>query len=105
MGKSQRTKCAAGEREVCHIIREVLGVEVHRNLTQTREGGCDIEVGRFNFEVKRRKSIAVHEFMDQAIKSVGGSDRTPVVVCRGDGKEWLCIMRLDDALPLIGNEL
>jgi hypothetical protein len=105
MGKSQRTKGAAGEREVCHILRESLGVEASRNLTQTREGGCDIEVGRFNFEVKRRKGIAVHDFMDQAVKSVGDSDRTPVVVCRGDGKEWLCIMRLDDALPLIGNEL
>lgn len=105
MGKSQRTKGAAGEREVCHILRESLGVEASRNLTQTREGGCDIAVGRFNFEVKRRKNIAVHDFMDQAVRSVGESGRTPVVVCRGDGKDWLCIFRFADALPLIGNEL
>ena len=34
MSKSQRTKGAAGEREVCHILRDRLGVEARGNLTQ-----------------------------------------------------------------------
>lgn len=54
MGKAQRTKGAAGEREVCDLILRDLGIEVHRNLQQTRDGGADIKLKPFSIEVKRR---------------------------------------------------
>lgn len=38
MSASQRNKGAAGEREVCSLIREHLGIKAVRNLMQTREG-------------------------------------------------------------------
>lgn len=105
MSKSERNKGASGEREVCHILADNLGISVNRNLSQTREGGCDIVCGPFNLEVKRRKSIAVYEWMDQAAASCEVSKQKPVVICRADGKKWLVIMTLQDWMPLAGNEL
>ncbi len=105
MGKSQRTKGAAGEREVCHLIRDSLGIDAKRNLSQTREGGCDIAVGPFHVEVKRRAKIGqVYDWMTQAQESCKNGER-PVVFCRADNKKWLVVMPVEEALRLIGNEL
>lgn len=57
MSKAQRTKGAAGEREICDMIFENLGIEVHRNLQQTRDGGADIKLKPYSIEVKRRAAI------------------------------------------------
>lgn len=54
MGKAQRTKGAAGEREICDLIFQHLGIQVHRNLSQTRDGGADIKLNPYSIEVKRR---------------------------------------------------
>ncbi len=96
MSKSERNKGARGERELCRILNDELGTSVKRNLSQTREGGCDIVLGRFNLEVKRRKGISVHQWMEQAINSCDDAKQTPVVICRGDGKPWLAVMLLED---------
>lgn len=105
MGKSQRTKGAVGEREVCHLIQDTLGVEAKRNLSQTREGGCDIAVGPFHIEVKRRAKIGgIYDWMEQAEASCMSGEH-PVVFCRADGKKWLVVMTAEEALHLIGNEL
>lgn len=105
MSKSQRIKGAAGERELAGILTNELGFIVKRTLGQARDGGHDIETGRFLWEVKRRKKLAVYEFLDQIIKAVEGTQKTPIVAMRADGKEWLVMMRLEDAIPLIRNEL
>lgn len=105
MGKSQRTKGAAGEREVCHLIRDILGVDAKRNLSQTREGGCDIAIGPYHVEVKRRAKIGqVYDWMKQAEDSCQHRER-PVVFCRADNKKWLVVLPVEEALRLLGNEL
>ena len=104
MGASQRRKGAAGERELANLLSEQLGWVCKRNIGQARDGGDDITTGRFRWEVKRRKGIAVHEWVEQAVRASGPSD-IPVVACRGDGKGWPVVMRLEDALPLIRGEL
>ena len=100
---NNRRKGAGGEREVCEILNQELGWAVKRNLSQTRDGGYDIEIAQFRIEVKRRKKLMVHEFMAQAEKSAGES--TPVVLMRADGEEWLLMMKLSDAMPLIRDAL
>lgn len=100
MSKSQRTKGACGEREVCRILSDELGQAVHRELSQPRDSGCDIKVGPFNLEIKRRKGIAVHEWMEQCERSCVGTERHPVVICRGDGKPWLAIVPLQDWIDM-----
>ncbi len=104
MSASQRRKGQVGEREIAAILTDQLGWVVNRTLNQTRDGGHDIETGQFRWEVKRRAKLSVYAFMEQAQKSCE-KEGTPVVVMRGDGEEWLVMMRLDDILPLIRDQL
>ena len=41
MGKMQRNKGANAERELLSLLNDGLGLNLTRNLTQTREGGAD----------------------------------------------------------------
>ena len=105
MSGSQRTKGAAGEREVCHIIRDVLGVECRRNLFQTREGGSDIHLPPYWIEVKRRRRVGnLYEWMTQAQNACRVGER-PIVALRADGQGWLAVLPLEQLLPLIREEL
>ena len=105
MSRSQRTKGANGEREIVHIIRDDLGIEVKRNLEQTREGGCDIKLPPFNIEVKRRARIAnLYEWIAQAEASCHTGEK-PLLVARADGCGWLAIMPLHQMLSLIREEV
>lgn len=100
MSKSQRTKGASGERDVCNLIKEHLGVEVKRNLNQTREGGADIKMPPFSIEVKRRARIGnIYDWMEQSQNSCA-EDELPVVICRADRQQWLAIMSLEHFLQL-----
>ena len=58
MSKYQRTKGAGYEREIVTALRETLGVDARRNLSQTRDSGADILLGKFVIECKRRASIS-----------------------------------------------
>jgi hypothetical protein len=69
-------------------------------LGQARDGGADIRLARWVIEVKRRKSIAVYEWMDQATAACAPYE-IPAVVCRGDAREFLVIQRLDEWLKLV----
>lgn len=105
MSKSQRTKGAAGERELCRILRDELGIDVHREIGQVRDGGCDIKVGPFNVEVKRRARIGgIYDWIGQAEASCE-EHRRPVVVCRADGKRWMVVQRLEDWIQIAREEI
>ena len=104
MSKLGKDRGASYEREVCKTLSDALGTKVTRVLGQARDGGSDIDLGPFMIECKRRRKIALYEWMDQAIKSADGK-KVPVVICRGDGKESLVVFRLDDAISLMQNEL
>jgi Holliday junction resolvase len=101
---SQRRKGANGENELARILSDHFGRVVKRTLGQARDGGHDIETPPFRWEVKRRKAIAVYDFIEQAAEACQDG-ATPVVAMRADGKGWLVLMRLEDALPLIRGEL
>ena len=101
MGSAERRKGARGEREICAILSEEMGISAKRNLDQTREGGCDITAGPFNLEVKRRAKIGnIYDWMEQAAASCEDTPQKPVVVCRADGKKWLAIMPFGDWINL-----
>jgi hypothetical protein len=53
-----------------------------------------------HFEVKLRKSLAVYDFIEQAIKDSKGK-KVPAVVMRRDRGEWLLMMRLSDTPSFI----
>jgi hypothetical protein len=104
MGLRQRQRGAETEREVCDKISQATGWVVKRELGQARDGGCDIRLGRFVVEVKRRKSIAVYDWVDQA-KAACAPYEIPVVICRGDKREFLVVQPLEDWLKMAKAEL
>ena len=93
-GKSARNKGSVGEREVARILEDCLGLKVSRQLSQTRDGGCDLKIRcarkTFNIEVKRCERIQAYKFFDQAEKSCSGGE-IPIVIFRSNGKGWLFI--------------
>jgi Holliday junction resolvase len=105
MGKSQRTKGATYEREVCKWLEERFGRAVTRNIGQARDGGNDIDYGPLLIECKRRKTLTtIESWMQQAVDSVAawmrrerrGAVPVPLVVCRADNGASLVILRADD---------
>lgn len=105
MSKSQRTKGASGEREVCGLIFENLGIAAKRNLTQVREGGADIKLPPYSLEIKRRARIGnLYEWMEQSENSCGTGER-PIVICRADRKQWLAVMPIDEFFRLSREEI
>lgn len=99
MGKSQRTKGASFERDVVNALKAA-GIPAARNLDQTRDGGGDIDLGKYMLECKRRASIAVYDWLDQCTKAAKPG-QVPMVIARGDRREAIVILRFTDALNAI----
>lgn len=102
MSASQRRKGAAGERELADALGKLLGLKIQRELSQARDAGCDLRPGRLVVEVKRRKGIAVHQWMDQAVAALTNLGNIPVVAMRADSKGWMLTIRLEDLVPFVG---
>jgi len=95
---NSRTKGANGEREVCKILTEMSGYKVVRSLESVRAGGCDIEWGKYNIEVKRKKVITegdIKRFWRQATEQCD-EDREPVLFYRADREPWNIMVFNDD---------
>ena len=101
-GKSSRDKGARGEREFAEILSQELGQVVKRKLGQARDGGDDIQVGRFRIEVKRRETLAIEAWCKQVEAACTSAarlddsgqivDEVPVVVFRRNGQPWRAVV-------------
>lgn len=102
MGKSQRKKGQAGEREVAGILNDALGVNVSRNLDQARAGGCDLwlEVAGkpMALEVKRTERASFPAWIDQ-VGQVPAEYRS--VIWRPSRHPWMVALSLDDFINII----
>lgn len=87
-GKANRAKGARAEREVCHLLTELTGHKVTRNLSQTRDAGSDVEWGPFLLEVKYQKTLALPAWQRQVCAAVQGTDKVPAVVYRRPEEDW-----------------
>jgi len=103
MGKSQRTKGAAWEREVAIRFREAMpGAEIRRNL-QSQGGaavGNDLVVPMFGIECKAGKLPNPRAALDQAVRDAC-KDLYPVAVIKDDRKPPFVAMRLDHFLEMV----
>jgi hypothetical protein len=101
MGKLQRQRGASTEREIANHLSEQLGFPVKRKLGQARDSGEDINVPPFRIEVKRRKKIAVLDFMRQC-ETGSTAGEVSVVIMRVDGDlRPVVMLRLDEFIPLM----
>ena len=98
-----RRKGILYENEVIAAISKHCGISCKRNLDQARDGGGDIPFGRFLIECKRRARISVYDWWDQCVTACKGQ-KTPVLAIRGDNRESLVVMRLEDFLALVPKE-
>lgn len=102
MSKSQRTKGAAYEREVCKALSQATGKEYKRNIGQARDGGYDIPFGNFRLECKRRRTLGtIEKWLKQATDSCKTSDEIPAVVARSDAGKSMVFMSFDTFLLLV----
>lgn len=103
---NSRTKGAAGEREVARILQDQLGIELTRNLDQTRDGGYDLlGLPGWAIEVKRYKTAGKAErqaWWKQAVEQAG-EDLQPVVIYRLDRQGWRVMMAWPEELFPIGD--
>lgn len=114
-GRGKRQKGANGERELAGILSDELGFVVKRKLGQARDGGHDIEIGRFLIEVKRQERLAIEEWCKQVemacttwsqINESGElRDPVPVVVFRRNGQPWRAVVPLDFLVKGIREDL
>jgi hypothetical protein len=104
-GRRNRQRGQEGEREVAHTLTDLLGQNVSRLLGQERDGGADIYTKPFRWEIKRRKRIAlVYDWLEEAQQACQAGD-LPVVAMRGDGEKWLVVMRIEQAVMLMREEI
>jgi hypothetical protein len=95
MGRRERERGAAFERE----IAKALGCK--RKLGQARDSGNDIDFPPFVIECKRRRSLAVYQWLDQVDASLPLIEPgVPVVIARGDNRPAVAVMYFDDFVRL-----
>lgn len=103
-GRMSRNKGAAGERELAKILADELGIEVQRKLGQARDGGDDIQVGKYRLEVKRREALRMDDWCEQ-IEAAAGPGEWPVVVYRRNGQPWRAVVPLELLIKAMREEL
>jgi Holliday junction resolvase len=90
-GRSARTKGAGGERELAQILSDELGFIVQRKLGQARDGGDDIQVGKFKIEVKRREALRIEDWCKQ-IEACCQPAEVPIVAFRRNNQPWRAVV-------------
>ena len=105
---NSRAKGRAGEQEVATILRDELGMEVHRNWAQQAAiGGCDlIGIPGLGIEVKRIKKATeadLQSFWQQTTGQASAAKVRPVLVYREDRQSWKARMSLYDLRPDLGD--
>ena len=100
MSKMQRTKGAAGERELFTLLSEQLGVIVTRNLSQTRGGGADaLDVPGWAIECKRQEALSIASWWSQATRQAEATGRKPALFYRQSRKPWRAVLDLHHIAP------
>lgn len=89
MSAMQRNKGARAEREVLRLLGDLLGVELQRNLQQTREGGADcLQVWGFAIEIKRQESLSRPAWWKQAREQADRAAGEPMLLYRRSREKW-----------------
>lgn len=101
---NSRQKGAAGERELSHEIKRVLGwagimTEANRTAQHCGDSGdSDVLIHRLPqvfAEVKRVQSLNVQAAMDKAAEQAEAAGKIPVLFHRKNHKPWLVTLKLD----------
>lgn len=104
MGKLSRNKGKRGELECRNVWRARGYAGAHRSQQFSGKGESSADIvgvdPRLHIECKVGYSYKkVYDFMEQA-KTDAKEGQIPIVNCRMDREEWLCVLRLEDFIEL-----
>lgn len=103
-GRASRNKGARGENELAALLSDELGFVVKRKLGQARDGGDDIQVGKYRLEVKRREALRLDDWCQQ-IEMAAGPSEWPVVVYRRNGQPWRAVVPIELLIKAMREDL
>ena len=101
---NRKQKGSRGERACRDVWKKHGYTEAHRSqqFSGKGESSADIEgiSPYLHIECKVGYSYkTIYDFMDQAIRDAE-KPKIPIVNCKMDRKEWLCVLRLDDFIEI-----
>ena len=105
MSKASRDKGKRGERLLRDVWRSHGYDEAHRSgqFSARGESSADIEGvdPRLHIECKVGYDgySRLYQFLEQAVRDAK-EGQIPIVNCKMDRHEWLCVMRLDDFIEM-----
>lgn len=106
MGMRSKRKGASGERELARLLGDLLGLELTRNLEQTRAGGHDLlGVPGWAIECKRVEAASIGSWWAQAVEQAERQGLRPVLAHRGNRQPWRFVMRLAELIQGADREI
>lgn len=105
---NSRDKGKRGEREVAAILRAELGIDVTRNLVQSREGGCDLLIPGWAPEVKFYIEVTPglkKTWWEQTIEQAKRAMKHPVLFYRQNRREWTAVCSLSVLCGIGGEDI
>jgi len=104
MSASEVVKEKAGERELIRHLRDLLGTELTRGLSQTRDGdGSNIMgLSGWTIECRRGKKARIEGWWKQAVRQARERNSRPALCYRLDFGQWRVILALRHLVPGFG---
>lgn len=100
MSASQRAKGQTGERELCALLSDELGITVRRNVDQARAGGADcLEIRGFAIECKRHERLSRPTWWAQAVRQAEALKLEPLLFYRRNRQPWRAMVYRHNADP------
>ena len=101
---NSKKKGSRGERQCSDIWKKHGYEEAHRSQQYSGRGESSADIEgidpRLHIEVKSGYSYkTIYTFLEQAVQDAK-EGQIPIVNCKMDRKEWLCVMRLDDFIDI-----
>ncbi|WP_338416377.1 hypothetical protein [uncultured Sphaerotilus sp.] len=96
MGASGNVKGKSGEREVAALLRELIGLDVRRRVSQYSQDSDLVGVPGWSVEVKRHAQVDradLRNFWAQAVRQARGAE-LPVLFVRRDRDSWRAVWPL-----------
>lgn len=94
-----KRKAKDSELELAGLLNERLGLAVHRNLEQCRQGGHDLILPGWALEVKRCAEVRRTAWWQQAVQQAERTELRPALAWRANRQPWKFIVALRDLAP------
>jgi len=96
-GKGRRNKGLSGEREFFLLVNKYLPANLHmaRDLSQTREGGCDFMDDQIAVEVKRCQKLQLKPWLEK-LREIAPPWCKPVLAYRQNNERWHVLVDMDE---------